>query len=127
VSKITRRKKEIEFDGAKFTISPLTYDQVTEHGEMIRQYLESKPDATKLTPEQHKVLQGITFFGICCGLNNADLDGDGAVTPADLAAQMDDVLAGKLWRAIFEFTGMEVPSEEEVKRRLTPGEPQASS
>jgi len=112
--KLPRRKKPVTIDGADFVISPLSVDELIEYGEMEKTFQEKKPDITALTVEQRLELKGRTAFAVACGLNGADqLLG---ITKEDIFADMDDILLMKLYREIFVFTGIPVPTEEEVQK-----------
>jgi len=126
--KVARRKKSVEVDGASFVISPLTYSQIEEHA------LRSKAwNDTPSEKRDRKVLRDLALWVVCCGLNNASEGGPGApdaLSEADLANEMDDILAGRLIREIFDFSGVKTtePSEEEAKKvEAAAGESLASS
>ncbi len=112
--KLPRRKKPVTIDGADYIISPLSVDELIKYGEMEEKLKNQEFDISNLTPEQRSDLKGRTAFAVASGLNGATPSL--GLTQEDLWADMDDVLLAKLYREIFTFTGMVVPSEEEVQR-----------
>lgn len=125
MSKIARRKKTVELDGAAFIITPLTYKEMTEYGELSAEWEKQSGnvDLNKLSQSQREMLQRNTFYVIRCGLNGALQPGAEQITDDDIRAEMDDMTAGKLFRAIIEFTGLKLPSEEEIRRKMEAGAP----
>lgn len=125
MSKVPRRAKMAECLPVK--ISPLTYKEMREYGEMSLKFAEQKADLLNLSKEQQDELRAITFHVIVCGLNGADPSL--SVSAVDLDGEIDDVTAGDLFREIMEMGGYKVPSREEVEKKLapTPGEVPASS
>jgi len=107
---LARRKKTVVFDEASFTITPLTYNQLEEYAEMVKE----TANADLSNKETARKARGHVFFVIRCGLNN--LPQAEPVTDEQLLEGIDDVLAGKLWRAIMEFTGIKLASDEELQR-----------
>jgi hypothetical protein len=78
-----------------------------------------------LIKEQVEWLRDLTLQVIAWSLNNAataTLQGNGhsadpPYTPEALYEQIDDVLASKLYREVMIFTGIPVPTEEEIAKR----------
>ena len=135
MGKLARRKKECNFDGAEFVISPMTYNQIEEYGEMQKQFREKHKDFIALdandllTEEQQekyqpaiKASRAIAHFVLCAGLNNADEKLQ--LTPQEVVAEMDDGLAGNLIREILLFSGVRLPKQPTLQ---APGESPASS
>lgn len=138
---IARRKKVIKILDketnaieAEFTISPLTFSEMETYADMQRQFSEDI-ESKKFKDDSKEAItrsRANVFFVICCGLNNAGMEP--AVTAEQLPKEIDDVLATKLWRAILEFTGITLPTEEQIKEIMKrkaeskpEGEAQASS
>lgn len=110
---IARRKKEVSIDGADFVISPLTYRQNEDYVTMVRDYNKKNEGLDKdkpLSEEQLQELRRITFHVLRSGLSELQVE------DKDLELEMDDVLAAKLFREILEFTGMHVPTPEEIEK-----------
>ena len=126
------RKKPFELDGAKFTIAPLTYDEMEEYSRRVKETNE-KRIALKLEDDQpipedlRKEMRLNAFYLICRGLNNAGAEPE--ITPTILAAEIDDVLGAALATEILQFNGLKVPSGVELANRLRnpEGETPASS
>lgn len=112
MGKIARRKKEVTVDGATETISPLTELQMEEYAAMSDAYGQKWKEKTddKLSKEQLAELSKMTRYVICCGLTGAGKE----ITEDELKAELDDVFAARLFREILEFTGVKVPTPEEV-------------
>ena len=108
---LSRRIKTVEFDGAVFTIYPLTYSQLEQYAEMVKSIASADLASKEIA---HKARANV-FFVICSGLNTLPADSD-AITEKELFEGMDDVLAGKLWRAIMEFSGITLASDEELQK-----------
>ena len=129
---LPRRKKTFVMDGAEFTISPLTYDEMETYGEKLKAFNE-KLATLKLGDDQpvpldlRKEMRENAFYVICRGLGN----GADTVTPEQLAREIDDTLAGELVMEILKFNGLSVPSKEEMERararKAAAGETQVSS
>lgn len=126
MSKIPRRRKLFSIDGAEFIVAPLSHDELIKYGEMEEEFNKLKPDLAKLTPEQHELARKMTRYAICCGLNGVNPDAE-PVTSEDIGAQMDDVLSLALWREIFKFTGITLPTDSEIKQRIATGRPEGET
>lgn len=134
MSKLPRRKKAVTVDGADYVISALSYKELTTYGEMEEAFNKNKGTTAEFSLAQYAELKGMTLFAICSSLNGADPKL--GLTPEEANTDIDDILAGRLWREIMTFNGIAVPSEEEVKKQIEErrrsgkppaGETQASS
>ena len=131
---IARRTKSVTHDGATFVISALSFDELEAYGIMqkdLGEAIEAKKDIREKARTN-------TFFVLCCGLNNAvkeiqeaqellqfgkidqpafeDKIRPFAVTTKILRSVIDDLLASNLWRDILIFTGLKLPTEEEIAK-----------
>jgi hypothetical protein len=70
---IARRKKTVEFDGAQFIISPLTYNELEQYGELKEKFSSDTTSGklTKGSKEWFKAARSNVFFVVRCGINNA--------------------------------------------------------
>jgi hypothetical protein len=156
MARIARRKKTFEMDGAKYIISPLTYDEVEAYGLATEQFAQKRIAAGSgrgnFTTEEMKQLRDITLTCIAQSLNSANdtiTDARDAIrarnmtleeyaekieplelTVSDLTAEMDDIMAAKLFREVVGMTGLRVPTDAEVEaamRAPAEGEAKASS
>ncbi len=133
MSKVARRKKTITMDVAEFVISPLTYSEVEEHTVRSLDHNQKTKEPGLDRKLLFEELKRLALWTVACGLNNANDEitdarfqvAQGWMSPADYAAKikpleitvdslfqnMDDILAGKLIREIFEFAGIKLTEE----------------
>jgi hypothetical protein len=123
---LPRRKKPFTKDGATFTVSPLTYDEMEEYLGKLKATAE-RLDSLKLAkdapipPDITKERRENAFYVLCCGLN---VGSEPAITPAVLLKEIDDELGAELVREILKLNGFTFP-DKPVK--ADEGETQAGS
>jgi hypothetical protein len=114
------RKKQVEFDGEKFLISPLTLDQTDEYFKM-----RAPPgDSDEVRIEKGKNRQA---FLICTALNNANPDAKW--TPERCNKELDsDLFWNLLPTEILRFMGLKpVAESRDADEKSSTGPPQGES
>src|SRR5271156_2603915 len=116
---LARRKTSFTQDGAEFQIAPLTYDEYEIYLEQQKELASLNLSDDNFPEEARQKSRRLTFFVVCCGLNNAvsqiieaqdklardKLSEDEynvvvkehGTTEAVLLKEMDDFLAAKMW------------------------------
>lgn len=108
------RRKEVEMDGAKFTISPLTLSQVEQLVQAKDQVVEAIGAPATLTDgEQARSLRSRMYeLVVCNGLNNAlpkDAPESDRWTVQRVEDELDMVLVEFLQKQILGFSKLEAP------------------
>jgi hypothetical protein len=110
MTKLARRRKTFELDGAQFVIAPLTYGQLEEYAAKSKEINEKFKDkkAEEYQQEDWLVYRSMRFWVICAALNNATPDGP-LITEDDIKNEMENGILQPLWEEIIRFSGLEVP------------------
>lgn len=133
--KVPFRKKTVVFDGAEFTISPLTFNQMEAYEEERLKVQSEFPSekSGEFSKEHLQKSRSSVLSVIVTSLNNLLPEGN-RITEQDLLGGMDDPLSYNVWREIMLFSGrVAIPTYEQVVQQALapkgppPGEPAASS